>query len=341
MSSYPTRQSFGNMLILLAAVVIILTSMSRAASILNPMLFAIVMSLIVSPIYQVLKRRRVPTPLALLMMVILTIGVFGFLVYLTSTAFARFTARTAEYTALLDGRLAEWEGVLDLGAFFSSTELIGLIEVILAAIASFLGSSVFIIMLILFFLAEGEALMARLSASVANQERVQYVKTFGQSVIRQFGLRAIVNLVTGIFFAIFLFVLGVDFPLLWGTLTFFLSYIPYLGIVLAAIPAVILALAEFGVMRALLVIVGVTVANVSAENILAPMLMSRGLQISPTVVFVSFALWTWLLGAPGAFLAMPLTLFLLLVLEMYPETRWLAQVMSTESEAQEESATQG
>jgi AI-2 transport protein TqsA len=146
-------------------------------------------------------------------------------------------------------------------------------------------------------------------------------------VVRQFGLRAIVNLVTGAGVTVLLFVLGVDFPLLWGILTFFLSFVPYIGLVLAVAPAVVLALAEFGVTRAVLVIAGVVVINVLAENVLSPMMMGRGLNISPTVVFLSFIIWAWLLGGPGAFLALPITLFVAVMFDTFPETRWLASII--------------
>jgi len=343
--SGPASYSPGRILVILAAIVIILAGMNRAASILNPILFAIVMSLIFYPIYGALKQRRLPTGLALALMIVLIVGSFGFLVYITSTSFTRFAARTAEYAAVLDGRLADlqtWLAPLgvtdsDLAALFSGTTIFRLLEAILSAIVSFLSSSLFIVMLMLFFLAEGAALVTRLRASVAaDNAQVAQLTTFGQAVMRQFGLRAIVNLVTALFFTLFLLLLGVDFALLWGILTFFLSYIPYLGIVLAATPAVVLALAEFGLARALFVIAGATIANLGAENILAPTLMSKGLNISPTVVFVSFAFWTWLLGAPGAFLAMPLTLFLLLLCGSFPETHWLARVMHTQPEEQME-----
>ena len=92
---------------------------------------------------------------------------------------------------------------------------------------------------------------------------------------------------------------------------------------MAATPAVLLALAEFGVERALLVVAGITLINVLAENVLSPMSMCRGL--SPTVVFVSFVFWTWLLGGPGAFLALPL--FVVVMLDTFPETRWVANVV--------------
>ena len=147
-------------------------------------------------------------------------------------------------------------------------------------------------------------MMERLRASASSgQSAGARLTIFGQDVVRQFGLRAIVNLVTGAGVTILMFVLGVDFPLLWGILTFFLSFIPYIGLVLAVAPAVVLALAEFGMSRAVLVIAGVMVINILAENVLSPMMMGRGLNISPTIVFLSFIFWAWLLGGPGAFLA--------------------------------------
>jgi AI-2 transport protein TqsA len=106
----------------------------------------------------------------------------------------------------------------------------------------------------LYLLGEGRAMMDRLRASASRGSlQVERLTTVGQSVVRQFGLRAIVNLVTGAGVTVFLFVLGVDFPLLWGVLTFSLSFVPYIGLVLAVRPAVVLALVESGVTRALLV----------------------------------------------------------------------------------------
>ena len=137
------------------------------------------------------------------------------------------------------------------------------------------------------------------------------------------------NLITGAGISLFLLLLGVDFALLWGVLTFFLSFIPYIGIVVATIPAVLLAWAEYGPAWAILVIIGVMIANGVAENVVAPKLIGKGLSISPLVVFLSFFFWSWVLGPLGMFLSMPLTVIVLLVLESFDETRWLARTVST------------
>src|SRR5215203_5204202 len=199
---------------------------------------------------------------------------------------------------------------------------------IAGAILSFLGDLFLILVLVLFFLAEGPAMMRRLQASVEGEHpRIAQLFAVGKGVTRQFALRAVVNLATGTGVTLLLLVVGVPYPLLWGVLTFFLSYVPYIGLTVAMIPPTLLALAESGLGWAIVVIAGVVVINVLAENALSPFLMGRGLNLSPTVVFFSFIFWVFLLGAPGAFLAMPLTLFIVVMLNTYPEASWLASLM--------------
>jgi AI-2 transport protein TqsA len=118
-----------------------------------------------------------------------------------------------------------------------------------------------------------------------------------------------------------------DFPLLWDVLTFFRSYVRFGGLALALTLVILLALAEFAPERAIVVIVGLVVINTLAENVLSPTFMGRGLNLSPTIVFLPFIFWAWLLGESGAFLALPLTLFVAVLLETSPETRWIASLM--------------
>jgi predicted PurR-regulated permease PerM len=125
-----------------------------------------------------------------------------------------------------------------------------------------------------------------------------------------------------------LFVLGVDHPLLWGLLVFLLSYVPYIGLFVAMTPPVLLALAEYGWVRAGLVILAAAVVNLTIENVIEPGYTGQRLQLSAAVVLVAFFVAVWLLGAVGAALAMPLTVMILLVCARYPETRWIAMLMS-------------
>jgi predicted PurR-regulated permease PerM len=320
----------------LAAMVVVFVGMRLAAPILNPILFALVLSLLFSPIYAWLRRRRIPTPLALVIMLVglsvLFVGIF----LIMGISIARFSGDIASYAGKLNVQVSSLQDLVErLGLSevnirdaVKPRALAGALGSVLAGVADFLSNLFLILIIVLFFLAEGPAMMNRLRSSAGSDHpQVERLTVFGQNVVRQLGLRAIVNLVTGAGVTILMFVLGVDFPLMWGILTFFLSFIPWIGLPLAVAPAVVLALAEHGIERALLVIAGVIVINILAENALSPMLMGRGLSLSPTVLFLGFIFWAWLLGGPGAFLAAPLTIFVVLMLETFPETRWLAAVM--------------
>ena len=146
-------------------------------------------------------------------------------------------------------------------------------------------------------------------------------------MIRYFGLRAIVNLVTATFTGLMFWFFGIPDAGLWAVLTFFLSFIPYIGAFVAGLPPVILAYAHGGLGEAAIVILLMVVINAISENIVAPLIMGRGLSISPTVVFLSFLFWMFILGGSGAFIAMPLTLGVILFMRNFEETRSLVEAV--------------
>jgi predicted PurR-regulated permease PerM len=330
------QPSFLRVMLFLAATVVVLVGMRLGAPILSPILFAVVLSLLFSPIYAWLRRHRIPTPLALVLMLVGLTILFGGIFLLLGVSITRFSGDIGSYTGQLNGQVANVQALakslglsnVDIRDAVKPSALTGAIGAVLGGLADFLSDIFLILLITLFLLAEGPAMIGRLRASAgADHPQLKSMMTFGHSVVRQLGLRAIVNLFTGGGVVMLLLVLGVDFPVMWGILTFFLSFIPWIGLPIAVAPAVILALAEYGVERALLVIAGVVVINILAENVLSPMLMGRGLSLSPTVLFVGFIFWAWLLGGPGAFLAAPLTIFVALIFQTFPETRWIASLM--------------
>jgi predicted PurR-regulated permease PerM len=330
------QPSFLRVMLVLAATVVVLVGIRLGAPILNPIFFAVVLSLLFGPLYSWLESRGLPSPLALVIMLVVIGAIFLGLIFILGVSISRFSERVGFYTSQLNSQVVDLEALLerlglsnvDLRDVIKPSALTGAVGAVLSGIAGFLSDLFLILIIMLFLLGEGPAMMDRLRAGAGGDNpQVERLTTVGRSVVRQFGLRAIVNLVTGGGVTVLLFLLGVDFPLLWGILTFFLSFVPYIGLVLAVTPAVVLALAEFGVNRAVVVIVGVIVINILAENVLSPMMMGRGLNISPTVVFLSFVFWAWLLGGPGAFLALPITLFVAVMFDTFPETRWLANII--------------
>ncbi len=155
---------------------------------------------------------------------------------------------------------------------------------------------------------------------------------FSDTVKRYMAIKTIMSLVTGVCIAIWLSILGIDFAVLWGLIAFFLNYVPNIGSVLAAIPAVMLAFIQLGSTSALLAAAGYIVMNTLIGNILEPRYMGRGLGLSTLVVFLSLVFWGWVLGPVGMLLSVPLTMTLKIALESREETVWLAIVLGSEQD---------
>src|SRR3712207_4597833 len=271
--------SLARVLLVLAAAIVVVAGMRLGAPILTPVLIALVLSLIFSPLYSWLKRRGLAAPLALLIMLvglgILFVALFVFL----SVSIGKFTGRLAFYTAQLDIRTDELQGLieglgisnLDLREVVKPGAIVGALGSVLSSLGGFLSNLFLILMIILFLLGEGPAIAARLRASVApDNPQLARLTVVSRGVIRQLGLRAITNFVIGTGITVLFLALGIDFPLLWGVLAFFLSFVPYIGLPIAAAPGVLLALAEFGLGQAVLAVLGVVVINQLAEYGLDP-----------------------------------------------------------------------
>jgi len=336
--SVPQPTSVFRPLLIAAAVVLILGAIRIASPVLNPLLIALVITLLCNPIYLWLQRRAIPSWLALLLMLALFLVGAGGLVTFIGVSLGRLTSQLATYQSLLNEQelaLRRWLASYGLAAadlqFFgllNSVSLTRILGVILSGIGNVVGNALLVIVLALFFLVELRDLGRRLREGLGAQSPLlARLTTFGASVVGYFGVRTYINLVVAIGSTVGMVLLQVPFAALWGLLVFVLSYIPYIGIPIAALPPVLLTLAEHGIWRALAVIAVVSVINLGFENLVAPSLIGRRLSLSPAAVFVSFFFWTWLLGPPGTFLSMPITVLVLAWLESYDETRWLARLM--------------
>jgi predicted PurR-regulated permease PerM len=139
-----------------------------------------------------------------------------------------------------------------------------------------------------------------------------------------------ISLAAGILIGIWLSVLGVDSPVLWGFLAFLLHYVPNVGFIIASIPAVILTLVQLGLGRAALVAAGYLVVGFTLGNAVEPRLMGRRLGLSTLVVFLSLIFWGSLLGLIGVVLCIPFTMTLKFACEINESTRWVAVLLGRE-----------
>jgi predicted PurR-regulated permease PerM len=153
---------------------------------------------------------------------------------------------------------------------------------------------------------------------------------FADDMKRYMVIKTFLSLATGVLIAFWLYILDVDYPILWGFIAFLLNYIPNIGSIVAAIPALILAFIQFGIGSAVLVTVGYIVVNFIIGNVIEPRLMGRKFGLSTLVVFLSLIFWGALLGLVGAILSVPLTMTLKFAFENNESTRWIAVLLESE-----------
>ncbi len=150
---------------------------------------------------------------------------------------------------------------------------------------------------------------------------------FCRNLFRYADIRTRGSVSTGITVAILLWLMGIDAPVLWAALIVLFSYIPYFGLPVASVPPIGLAWLQHGLAGAVTIVAGITVIDFLSRALLAPHRASRELDLSPIVIILSVFFWFLVLGIPGLFLAVPLTLLAKSVFNTGNETRWLAALM--------------
>ncbi len=331
-------RSLTSLVLLVASMAIVLGALHVAAVVVSPFLLAMVLAFIFWPLFVWLRTRGLGLVPALIVLVVgLIVGV-GLIALVIGSSIGGMASRLGVYTQDLSARLQSLDAWLasygltdvNLASLLSPDTIVALFSALLGALKSALYQGFVILLLLLFFLVEGRAIAERIRLSLDESDpNPARLAAFGRDVGRYFALRAAVNAITGAGVTLVLWLLGVDFPLLWGVLTFFLSFIPYIGMFLASVPSVLLAWAEYDVTHAVVVGIALTIVNATAENLVQPALMHKGLNLSPTFVFVSVFFWGWLLPGGGSFLAIPISLGLLAVLANFPAARWFVSAVTT------------
>lgn len=317
-----------------AAVVIILAGIRVATPILGPFLIAIFFAMITAPVMAWLTRRRVPPALAAGVVVTGLISILTGAALFLGAAFTGFIRTLPRYLKALEEQAGALTGYGIDPASIRIWDYIDQETAIreAAGIAREAGTIAFdaflVAMAIVFLLLEAPRLAARLRRHLgAESPLYRHFSQSGRLLIEYVIVRTKVNLVTGVGTGLFLYILGVEFAALWGFVAFVLSYVPYIGLVAAAIPPTLLALVGIGPAGAVTVIIAIALIDAAAENLIFPQIASQGLNLSPFVVLFSVVFWGLILGAVGVFLAIPLTIAVKLFLESWNETRWIGELM--------------
>jgi len=141
-------------------------------------------------------------------------------------------------------------------------------------------------------------------------------------------IRTALGIVSAVLATAWLWLMGVDFAPFWGVLFFLLNYLPNIGSIIAGIPPTLLAFVQLGTGWALLVAGGLIAMEQMIGNFLDPRLQGRTLDVSSLVVLLSVIFWGWIWGVPGALIAVPLTVTIILVCANTSALRPIAILLS-------------
>ncbi len=325
--------------IIMASVVIVLAGVKAASIILVPFLLSIFIAIAVSPLINWSSKYKVPRWLSVTL-VILIMVVIGFMLGgLVTQSLAEFRENLPNYKTQLSGEFEWIVGKLALLNIHLDTELLtsyldpGTAMQVATNFITGMGSvlsNVFLILLtVIFMLFEAETMPRRVHIAMADPDmNLTHIDRFLQSVNQYLVIKMIVSLATGVCIGLWLWFLGIDHFMLWAVLAFMLNFIPNIGSIIAAVPAVLMAFVEFGFVQAGLAGLGFIVVNMVMGNVIEPRFMGRGLGLSTLVVFLSLIFWGWLLGTVGMLLSVPLTMVVKIALESQESTKWLAILLS-------------
>ena len=341
LSSHPPT---GRFLLTTAAFIIVVAGMRAAEPILVPLIVSIFLAIIsASPVFW-LRQKGLPSPLAVFVVVlgVLSVGVGFILIIGTSLddfseAIPRYQARlTQEMEPMIHG-IQELGFQLDKGILLKSIDpgaSMRLAAKMLSGLGNVLTNSFLILLTVIFILFEASSFQEKVGTAFGDPKGAfSQAKKITDAVNNYLAIKTLVSLGTGVIVALWVWALGIDFPLIWGLLAFLLNFIPNLGSIIAAVPPMLLGYIQFGIGRLLLVAAGYVAVNLIFGNVVEPKLMGRKLNLSTLVVFLSLVFWGWVWGPVGMLLSVPMTMVVKIALESSPSTRWISILLDSEASA--------
>jgi AI-2 transport protein TqsA len=335
---------FSRLIITIASAFAILAGLRAAAPVIGPVVVALLITIAWSPGSAWLRRKGWHPIVAALTGIVLGIIAIGLFVVLAWTSLLQLQEKLPDYQPRVAALRDSIETLLTRLPFDSSRilsgealqpeALVGYALRFVGGITNMAGVLGVVILVMAFMMIEGVRYPKKLRDAVKSSDATAArVDSFVQSMRSYVTINAVVGAAAAVLNTILLLVLGVDFAILWGVVSFLLSFLPNVGFVLALAPPALLALLQFGLGRALAVVIGFTVINFIIDNVIKPRFVGTSLDISPAVVVISLVFWGWLIGPAGALLAVPLSIAAKYLFDTYDDTQWLAYLMSDKGEA--------
>ncbi|ROZ50591.1 AI-2E family transporter [Rhodococcus sp. WS3] len=318
-----------------AATVVAVAGMKGFSGILGPVFLALMLTVAVQPIQDWAQKHGWPKWLgmlgALVTVYLILIGLAASLVVSTAQLATILPEYSDKMGALLDearSSLASFgvdtEQIQNTVSSIDLTKVLGVVETALEGLLGVFSDLVFILALLLFMAFDGMSIRSRLHILAEERPEISYaLSTFAKGTRKYLVVSTVFGLIVAVLDGGALWLMGIPLPILWALLSFITNYIPNIGFVIGVIPPALLGLLEGGPWLMVWVIVVYSVINFVIQSIIQPKFVGDAVGLSVTMTFLSLIFWSWVLGALGALLAIPLSLLVKAVLlDIDPSTRW-------------------
>lgn len=328
-----------SLLVGLASVVLIIAGLKAISEILSPILLAFFLVLITYPLVTKLQRKEFPNWLAYssVLFSVILIGLFVIIFLCGSTEQLLLALPT--YSDQIEAQLNQaWQWLQSLGITSDDIQSLPwlqvqqLVQFSVDLTTSLLGSASKIgltLLIFIYMLVTAPSFNQQLRSSLGNNvPMLARFQDFARSTSTYLAIKSWMGALTALVQMLLMWMLGLDFTVLWGALSFFFNFVPNVGLYIALIPPLLLAIVQLGWIKTLLFLVGYLGINNVFDIVVAPRYLSKGLDLSTLVTFLAVIIWTWILGPVGAFIALPLTVMVKkLLLESFEQTRIVAALM--------------
>jgi len=313
--------------------------------VLIPIVLAVFFALLVRPVHR--RLRKVVPEAVSLALVTLLVGLILIAIPLMFAAnIQAIVDKVPEYAPRIQAIIEDLHGMardlhIDVEAFDLSDKaavdsLLSVLSTTVQGAASFLGTVVLALFIMIFVLTEADVVRPKLSLMLdrTEEDKVTQSAVSMRAMLTQYvATKTLISALSGLAAGLFTWALGIDFPFVWGVLTFVLYYIPNFGSMIAMVPPVLLALIQFETpTRAIIALVSMVISFNLIGNVLEPRLLGKTLSLSPFVVFISLLFWGWFWGFVGVVLSVPLTVSLKVIFEHIDVLRPLAIMMGDDPE---------
>jgi predicted PurR-regulated permease PerM len=330
-------RKIGHFFIVLASVVIILAGIKSASEIVVPFLLSIFLAIILSPAYNYFKNKGLNESIALIIVISIFTSFVALVIKLLGSSVNEFSSNIDFYQQELLKYFHSLESyttsiglelpIYEFTNIINSKQVMQFATNILQGMGSMFTNGLVILFTLIFMLLESNHFLEKISYSDELSGSVEHIKEIFSKIKQYMVLKAIISLGTGAFIWICLIIVGTDYAFLWAVLAFLLNFIPNIGSIIAAVPAVLLTLVQLGGLSAIIVASIYVFVNIIIGSIVEPKVMGKGLGLSTLIVFLSLLFWGWLLGTVGMLLSIPLTIMAKIALDVNENTKWIAVLL--------------